>query len=147
MFFFYFHFVHEISFYNSIDIFHFCTLISLLKTSVFSSVIYICLSFFFFTILFFIYLFFLYYTCFNAILSNHPPSISHRVQKTVLYICISFAVLIQVCYYHLSKFQPLWRTVWRFLKKTGIRTAFLHMCNFCVFHLNSTVFATFLTFQ
>ena len=35
-----------------------------------------------------------YYTCFNAILPNHPPSsLSHRVQKTVLYICVSFAVL------------------------------------------------------
>ena len=35
-----------------------------------------------------------YYTCFNAILPNHPTlSLSHRVQKTVLYICISFAVL------------------------------------------------------
>ena len=34
-----------------------------------------------------------YYTCFNAILSNHPTlSLSHRVQKTVLYICVSFAV-------------------------------------------------------
>ena len=32
-----------------------------------------------------------YYTCFNAILPNHPPSLSHRVQKTVLYICVSFA--------------------------------------------------------
>ena len=32
-----------------------------------------------------------YYTCFNAI-PNHPPSLSHRVQKTVLYICVSFAV-------------------------------------------------------
>ena len=35
-----------------------------------------------------------YYTCFNAILPNHPPlALSHRVQKTVLYICVSFAVL------------------------------------------------------
>ena len=35
-----------------------------------------------------------YYTCFNAILPNHPTlSLSHRVQKTVLYICVSFAVL------------------------------------------------------
>ena len=35
-----------------------------------------------------------YYTCFNAILSNHPTlSLSHRVQKTVHYICVSFAVL------------------------------------------------------
>ena len=34
-----------------------------------------------------------YYTCFNAILPNHPIlSLSHRVQKTVLYICDSFAV-------------------------------------------------------
>ena len=35
-----------------------------------------------------------YYTCFNAILPNHPTlSLSHRVQKTVLYICVSFAIL------------------------------------------------------
>ena len=34
-----------------------------------------------------------YYTCFNVILSNHPTlAFSHRVQKTVLYICVSFAV-------------------------------------------------------
>ena len=34
-----------------------------------------------------------YYTCFNAILPNHPTlSLSHRVQKTVLYIGVSFAV-------------------------------------------------------
>ena len=35
-------------------------------------------------------LFFLiwYYTCFNAILPNHPPP--HRVQKTILYICVSY---------------------------------------------------------
>ena len=34
-----------------------------------------------------------YYTCFNAILPNHPTlSLSHRVQKTVLSICVSFAV-------------------------------------------------------
>ena len=38
--------------------------------------------------------FLIYYTCFNAILPNHPTlSLSHRVQKTVLYICVSFAVL------------------------------------------------------
>ena len=36
---------------------------------------------------------FWYYTCFNAILPNHPTlALSHRVQKTVLYICVSFAV-------------------------------------------------------
>ena len=33
-----------------------------------------------------------YYTCFNAILPIIPPSPSRRVQKTVLYICVSFAV-------------------------------------------------------
>ena len=34
-----------------------------------------------------------YYTCFNAILPNHPTvSLSHRIQKTVLYISVSFAV-------------------------------------------------------
>ena len=34
-----------------------------------------------------------YFTCFNAILPNHPTlSLSHRVQKTVLYISVSFAV-------------------------------------------------------
>ena len=34
-----------------------------------------------------------YYTCFNAILPNHPTlSVSHRVQKIVLYISVSFAV-------------------------------------------------------
>ena len=34
-----------------------------------------------------------YYTYFNAILPNHPTlALSHRVQKTVLYICVSFAV-------------------------------------------------------
>ena len=34
------------------------------------------------------------YTCFNAILSNHPTlAFSHRVQKSVLHIRVSFAVL------------------------------------------------------
>ena len=32
-------------------------------------------------------------TCFNAILSNHPTlAFSHRVQNSVLYLCISFAL-------------------------------------------------------
>ena len=36
---------------------------------------------------------FLYYTCFHDIPPNHPTlTLSHRVQKTVLYICVSFAV-------------------------------------------------------
>ena len=35
-----------------------------------------------------------YYICFNAILPNHPTlALSHKVQKTVLYICVSFAML------------------------------------------------------
>ena len=35
----------------------------------------------------------IYYTCFNATLPNHPTlSLSHRVQKTVLYICVSFVL-------------------------------------------------------
>ena len=35
-----------------------------------------------------------YYTCYNAILPNHPTlALSHRGQKTVLCICVSFAVL------------------------------------------------------
>ena len=34
-----------------------------------------------------------YSMCFNAILPNHPTlSLSHRLQKTVLYFCVSFAV-------------------------------------------------------
>ena len=34
-----------------------------------------------------------YYTCLHANPPNHPTlSLSHRVQKTVLYICVSFAV-------------------------------------------------------
>ena len=34
-----------------------------------------------------------YYTCFNAILPNHPTlSLSHRVQKTVLYVYLIFLI-------------------------------------------------------
>ena len=34
------------------------------------------------------------YTCFNASLSEHPTlAFSHRVPKSVLYICVSFSVL------------------------------------------------------
>ena len=53
-------------------------------------VIYILGKFFFFSV-FFVCLFHMwYYTCFNAILTNHPIlSLSHRVQKTVLCICVS----------------------------------------------------------
>ena len=35
-----------------------------------------------------------YYTCFDAVLSKHPTlTFSHRVQKAVLYICVSFSDL------------------------------------------------------
>ena len=34
------------------------------------------------------------YTCFDAVLLKHPSlTFSHRVQKSVLYICVSFSVL------------------------------------------------------
>ena len=47
-----------------------------------------------------------YYACFNAILPNHPTlSLSHRVQKTVLYICVSLLSRIQGYRYPLSKFH------------------------------------------
>ena len=49
-----------------------------------------------------------YYTCFNAILPNHPtPSLSHRVQKTIPYISVSFAV----SYTGLPKPLTVWITV------------------------------------
>ena len=47
-----------------------------------------------------------YYTYFNAILPNHPTlALSHRVQKIVLYINVSFAVSYTGLFYHLSKFH------------------------------------------
>ena len=47
-----------------------------------------------------------YYTCSNALLPNHPTlALSHRVQKTVLYICVSVAVSHTGSCYHLSKFH------------------------------------------
>ena len=34
------------------------------------------------------------YTCFDAVLLKHPTlAFSHRVQKSILYICVSFSVL------------------------------------------------------
>ena len=47
-----------------------------------------------------------YYTCFNASLPNHPTlSLSHRVQNTVWYICVSFAV------FHTGLSLPSWMEV------------------------------------
>ena len=38
-----------------------------------------------------------YYTCFSAVLPNHPTlSLSHRVRKTVLYICVSYCLAYRV---------------------------------------------------
>ena len=46
-------------------------------------------------------LFHISYTCFNATLSNHPTlAFSHRVQKTVLCICVSFAVSHKWYFFH-----------------------------------------------
>ena len=45
-----------------------------------------------------------YYTCFNAIFPNHPTlSLSPRVQKTVLYTCVSLLSCIHGYHHHLSK--------------------------------------------
>ena len=65
-----------------------------------------------------------YYTCLNAILPNYPIlSLSHRVQKTVLYINVSFAVSYTGLLLHLSKFHiyalvycfPFWLTSLRII--------------------------------
>ena len=49
---------------------------------------------------------FTYIIRFNAILPNHPTlTLCHRVQKTVLYICVSLAVSHTGYRYHLSKFH------------------------------------------
>jgi len=69
-----------------------------------------------------------YYTCFNAILPNHPTlSLSHRVQKTVLYICISWTShYISTFFPKLSEFKPSlkltyfhagWFFIWSTAKK------------------------------
>ena len=45
-----------------------------------------------------------YFTCFNAILPNHPTlALSHRVQKTVQYICVFLLSRIQSYHYLLPK--------------------------------------------
>ena len=63
-----------------------------------------------------------YYTCFNAILPNHPTlSLSHRVQKAVLYISVSYYVLLKTFFYmYLSTFQNIILNPqnWKYLFKT-----------------------------
>ena len=47
-----------------------------------------------------------YYTCFNAILPNHPPPPSPTESKRLFYTSVSLLLSrIQGCCYHLSKFH------------------------------------------
>ena len=47
-----------------------------------------------------------YYTCFNAILPNHPPPPSPTESKRLFYTTVSLLLShIQGCHYHLSKFH------------------------------------------
>ena len=47
-----------------------------------------------------------YYTCFNAILPNHPPPPSPTESKRLFYTSVSLLLSrIQGCCYHLSKFR------------------------------------------
>ena len=47
-----------------------------------------------------------YYTCFNAILPNHPPPPSPTESKRLFYTSVSLLVShIPGCHYHLSKFH------------------------------------------
>ena len=58
-----------------------------------------------------------YYTCFSAILPNHPTlSLSHRAQKTVLYISVSVYMVFQVAV--TPSFESLSLALWHlpFLK-------------------------------
>ena len=55
-------------------------------------------------------IYFTYRLCLNAILSNDPAfSLSNQVQKSVLYVCVSFAAL--DCWYHLSRFH-IYTNIW-----------------------------------
>ena len=57
--------------------------------------------------------FHVYYTCFNATIPNHPTlSLSHTVQKTVLYISVSFAVSILLVF-QLIKFLKNWKKLYQ----------------------------------
>ena len=47
-----------------------------------------------------------YYTCFNAILPNHPPTPSPTESKRLFFTSVSLLLShIQGCHYHLSKFH------------------------------------------
>ena len=71
-----------------------------------------------------------YYTCFHAILQNHSTlSLSHRVQKTVLYICVSFAVSHTGYCYDLSKFH-----IYALVYCIGVFLAYFTLNNRLQFH-------------
>jgi len=67
-----------------------------------------------------------YYTCFHAIPPNHPTlSLSHRVQKSVLYICVSFTVSQKNIYFCFIDYAKAFDCVdhnilWKILKEMGI---------------------------
>ena len=44
-------------------------------------------------------------------LPNHPPSLSHRVQKTVLYICVSFSSGFLGVYAHQWDRWVIWHSI------------------------------------
>ena len=65
-----------------------------------------------------------YYTCFNAIFPNHPTlSLSHRVQKTIQYVCLFCCLThtFRFCYLlllNLSALCELIYTLWRASKNS-----------------------------
>ena len=85
-----------------------------------------------------------YYSCFNAILPNHPTlSLSHRVQKTVLYISIS---LLKFSYQGFLCFQwSRYECVFHCLFHTFYKTVLLHRKQymkkcFTTYSMNSMLF-------
>ena len=76
-------------------------------------------------------------TRFSAILSEHPTlAFSHRVQKSVLYICVSFSVLhigLSLPIYLTVTLSSLWQwgewgEVWRQEILSQIRTLCVYVC-------------------
>jgi len=58
-----------------------------------------------------------YYTCFNAILPNHPPPTSPTKSKKLFYTSVSLLLSrIQGCRYHLSKFHIYADVCWCIVK-------------------------------
>ena len=62
------------------------------------------------------------YTCFNAILPNHPTFVlSHRVHKTVLYICVSLEKILEspLDRKEIQPVNPKGNQSWIFIGRTG----------------------------